>query len=278
MKSQTLEVGTGSSRQIVHHWPADNPQAPVIVALHGFTGNGEDFELLVEAAGGKYHWYAPDLPGHGKAVEPEPLKNYTTEASIQNLSITIGKYGSNKIGLLGYSMGGRMALQYAVRFSFLIKALVLIGANPGIDDPIERETRQKSDDELASFLLAHGVEAFLEKWNKNPLIRTQNRIAEPYRQRMLERRRQSSAQGWANSLRGMGTGVMPSVWNRLGHVTCPTLLVTGREDAKFTKIAHTMRQSLPLADAAVLENTGHAAHLEAPEAFLQSINNFMENI
>ncbi len=255
----------------LHRWPgvADRP-AP-LVALHGFTGSGEDFEALAPLLGREI--LAPDLPGHGEAATlPGP---YTMERVTAALAGLLGRNELERPVLLGYSMGGRVALSFALRYPDRVAALVLIGANPGLVEPAERAARRRSDEALAARIEAEGVPAFLAYWSAVPLIATQARIPEPYRSAARSRRLRNRARGLAASLRELGTGAMPPLWRELPRLAAPTLLITGAEDAKYRAIAARMAGLIPGAQRALIPGAGHCAHLEQPELSCAAIDRFL---
>ena len=110
----------------------------------------------------------------------------------------------------------------------------LVGASPGLPDPAEREQRRAADDALADRIEALGVEAFAREWAAQPLFEGMPRgIAE-----LADAdRRRNTAPGLAAALRGLGTGAMPSLWDRLGELPMPVELVVGARDDKFRAIA-----------------------------------------
>jgi 2-succinyl-6-hydroxy-2,4-cyclohexadiene-1-carboxylate synthase len=167
------------------------------------------------------------------------------------------------ITLAGYSMGGRIALHAALSLRDRVGRLVLIGASPGIADPAERAARAVADAELADRIEAIGLEAFVREWEEQPLFAGMPRgVAEiAHADRM-----RSTAAGLAAALRGLGTGAMPSLWDRLGELAMPVELVVGERDVKFRAIAERMEAALPDARLHVVAGAGHAAQLEAPEA------------
>ena len=79
-------------------------------------------------------------------------------------------------------------------------------------------------------------------------------------------RRRNTAPGLAAALRGLGTGAMPSLWDRLGELPMPVELVVGARDDKFRAIAGRMAERLRDARVHVVEGAGHAVHLERPDA------------
>lgn len=236
-----------------------------MVALHGFTGSGEDFEALWEHLPEGVSVAAPDLVGHGQTEAPESVERYAIGRCADDvLAISEACFGAVKPVLLGYSMGGRVALTLAARDPRRWSALVLIGATPGIEGEPERAARRAVDAERARMIRDIGVEAFADWWRQVPIIATQSRTPERYRVLMEVRRRQNSSTGLANSLLGMGTGAMPSLWGALSPLALPVWLVTGAEDEKFTGIAERMLEALPRGHHIVIPGAGHAAHLESP--------------
>jgi 2-succinyl-6-hydroxy-2,4-cyclohexadiene-1-carboxylate synthase len=174
-------------------------------------------------------------------------------------------------------MGGRIALQYALKYQHLMTGLVLIGATPGIEDESERTRRTKQDEERASTLLNEPIEAFLDSWFKQKLISSQQRITEPYRSKMQQARYSQNKDALAYYLTALGTGSMNPAWNQLNELHIPTLLITGEEDTKFTSIAQKMVRSLPNANFETVTGAGHAACFENPIEFAHRLERFIEN-
>jgi 2-succinyl-6-hydroxy-2,4-cyclohexadiene-1-carboxylate synthase len=149
-----------------------------------------------------------------------------------------------------------------------VQRLILVGASPGIADAAERAARAAEDAALADRIEAIGLEAFVREWGAQPLFDGMPRgIAEiAHADRM-----RNTAAGLAAALRGLGTGVMPPLWDRLGELTVPVELVVGERDEKFRAIAERMTAALVAGRLHVVPGTGHAVHLEAPEAVAEVI-------
>ena len=243
------------------------------MALHGFTGRGSDFAPLQAIAAESIDWLCPDLPGHG----PDPLVDASPQATIQYISRVAQENPSHRI-LLGYSMGGRAALHHAVSQPDYWDALILIGANPGISDPTERMHREKDDAVLSQQIEEDGIEAFMARWQEQPIIASQSTIKPQWRTAMQEARKEHSANGLAQSLRQFGQGSIPDLWPKLGTLKCPVLLITGEQDAKYTAIAKKMLPLLRNGDHQVLEDAGHMAHIEAPEVATITIRKFLQQV
>ncbi|MCB9743445.1 MAG: 2-succinyl-6-hydroxy-2,4-cyclohexadiene-1-carboxylate synthase [Alphaproteobacteria bacterium] len=241
-------------------WPG---AAPGLLALHGFTGSGQDFAPFAEALGRRV--LAPDLPGHGAAAASPA----TLAASLHALRPLLDEAPV----LLGYSLGGRLALHLALERP--PEALVLIGASPGLETEAARAARRDADEALAIEITEKGIPAFAQAWARVPIIATQARIPEPWRSEMAARRLLNTPSGLAASLRGLGTGALPSLWDRLGALHCPTLLLVGEEDLKFRDIAARMAARLPRAEQVLIPGAGHCAHLEQPRASARAVADFL---
>lgn len=240
-----------------------------VLALHGFTGRGSDFGALAAAMPG-VRFATPDLPGHG----PAPRLPAGLDACLATIYGAVEKTAGPPV-LLGYSMGGRIALHAALATPERFAALVLIGASPGLEDPEECATRAQSDRELAARIRRADTASFLTEWDANPLLAGRDRMPEPWRTRSLEARRENRPEGLAASLDGVGTGVLPSLWNRLPEIRIPVLVISGAHDTKFTVIGNRMAGLIPGARTAVIAAAGHATHLESPEAVAPVLRDFI---
>jgi len=227
---------------------------PPLVLLHGFTQTRQSWRRTATALQGRYRAITPDLPGHGQSALRTPSFDACT-AYIRALA------PAEPFTLAGYSMGGRIALNAA--FSLNLDRLILVGASPGIADAKERAERRKQDDALADRLETMDIEAFAEEWGSQPLFDGQ---ADRVKAAAYADRLRNTPHGLAQALRGLGTGVMDPLWDRLPELTIPVTLITGERDMKFRALAEEMVARLPNATHVVIPNTGHAAHLEDPQA------------
>jgi 2-succinyl-6-hydroxy-2,4-cyclohexadiene-1-carboxylate synthase len=225
-----------------------------IVLLHGFTHTGASWNPVVAALGERYRALAPDIRGHGARFELEPV---TLDAVLDDLA----GLAPQRFTLAGYSMGGRIALHAALALGDRIDRLVLIGASPGLADPAEREARRAADEELAGEIERLEIEEFARRWAQTPVLAGQppEVLAAVHADRLRNR-----PAGLARALRGLGTGALSPLWDRLGEITAPVTLVVGANDPKFTEIATRMAAGLRQATVSVVQDAGHAVHLEAP--------------
>jgi 2-succinyl-6-hydroxy-2,4-cyclohexadiene-1-carboxylate synthase len=233
-----------------------------LVLAHGFTQNLGCWGPFGHDLAADHEVLAVDLPGHG-ATDPAH-----DDADVPTAGRLLAEAAGEAV-YIGYSLGGRIALHAALARPDQVLALVLIGATAGIDDPSARLVRRQDDDALAGQLLDLGLPAFLQRWLANPLF------AElPPAAAAVERRLANRPEGLAASLRHAGTGTQEPVWDQLGRLEMPVLLLVGDDDAKFTSEGQRLVNALPRATLRSLPGT-HAVHLGQPTAAAAAIRRFL---
>ncbi|MDH3682033.1 MAG: alpha/beta fold hydrolase [Acidimicrobiia bacterium] len=235
-----------------------------LVLAHGFTQNRRCWGPFAHDLAADHQVVLADLPGHG-ATPPEHDRADLTTAG--ELLVEVGGEGI----YVGYSMGGRVALHAALSRPGAVRGLVLIGATAGIDQPDARRARTEADDALAEALDRVGLPAFLDRWLANPLFAGLSEPAACRRERLANRQ-----DGLASSLRHCGTGTQEPLWNRLGEVRIPVLVLVGSDDTKFTELGNRLVAGLPDATLQSLPAT-HAVHLERPTASASAVRAFLES-
>lgn len=180
------------------------------------------------------------------------------------LSDLVARAPAEPFTLAGYSMGGRIALHLALvpGLAHRLQRLVLIGASPGIADSRERRERFEADQRVAAELERLDIEALARHWARTPVLAG---LPDALLAQVHADRLRNTPAGLARALRGIGTGALPSLWERLHEVRVPVTLVAGERDAKFTAIAEQMAPALSDARVEVVAGVGHAVHLEAPD-------------
>ncbi|MFI5177872.1 MAG: 2-succinyl-6-hydroxy-2,4-cyclohexadiene-1-carboxylate synthase [Vicinamibacterales bacterium] len=245
-----------------------------LLALHGFTGSAATWQPFA-ASWPRYRIIAVDLIGHGASDAPTDESRYTMAHCTADLTALLDALDVERAAVLGYSMGGRVALQFALAAPARIAALVLESASPGIEDASERDARVAADRALAEDIERDGIEAFVDRWEALPTWATQAALPDAVRQQLRAQRLRNSATGLASSLRGMGAGAQEAVLGRLGELRMPVLLIAGEHDAKYRQLARDMRERIPNAQINIVEGAGHAVHLERPGAFAPLVKEFL---
>ncbi len=240
------------------------PDGTRIVLVHGFTQTAGSWATIAPGlrravAGAEVA--AVDLPGHGSAAD--------VRADLWGSATHVVEHGG-RATYVGYSMGGRVALHAALSHPAAVERLVLIGATAGIDDPGERAARRAADDRLADRVERVGVERFVDEWLANPLFAG---LTEETAGR--DDRRANSAAGLASSLRLAGTGTQTPLWDRLGAISVPVLVLVGAGDPKFLAIGDRLAGSIPTADLVVVDGAGHSVHLEQPERTIEAVASWL---
>jgi 2-succinyl-6-hydroxy-2,4-cyclohexadiene-1-carboxylate synthase len=208
---------------------------------------------------------APDLLGHGDAACPADPAAYAVEREVERL---VARLPDGPVDVVGYSLGGRVALQLALAHPERVDRLVLVSASPGIAEPAERAARVASDEALARLLEQQGIAAFVERWERLPLWASQS---EALRRSLRDERLRRDPIGLAGSLRGAGQGVAPPVHDRLGRIGRPTTLIVGALDEKYVGLGRLMADTIPRARLVVIPDAGHALHLEQPDLFASAV-------
>jgi len=247
-----------------------------LVLLHGFTGDGAQWAPQIAVFAAHFRTVTVDLLGHGGSDAPPDPGRYRLGRCLADLAAVFDTLRIQRACWLGYSMGARVALAWALAYPERVEALVLEGVSPGIEDPEERCQRILHDAALAEQIERDGIEAFVDTWMRQPLFASQARLGPKALAAARAARCANRPVGLANSLRGMGTGAQESLWPALSGLTVPTLLAAGGEDAKFCAIAESMMRRMPAATLAIIPESGHAAHLENPSAFNARVLEFLK--
>lgn len=222
-----------------------------LVLVHGFTQTGRCWGPFADELAKDHELVLVDAPGHGGSSG--------VRADLWGGAELIGATGG-RATYVGYSMGGRLALHLALARPELVERLVLIGATGGIDDPDERAARRTADEALADHLVDVGVPAFLDEWLAQPLFAGLTPASACRDERLA-----NTPEGLASSLRLAGTGTQEPLWERLGAIEVPVLLLAGVDDAKFSAVAGRLARSIgPNATVALVPRAGHSAQLESP--------------
>jgi 2-succinyl-6-hydroxy-2,4-cyclohexadiene-1-carboxylate synthase len=223
-----------------------------LVLVHGFTQTGASWAATAGALAVGHEVVCPDAPGHGSKAG--------VRSDLWEGARILGEE-CGRAAYVGYSMGGRLALHLALADPERVTALVLVGATGGIDDADERAARRASDEALADRLERIGADAFLDEWLAQPLFAGLPAEARGGRS--------TDATGMASSLRLAGTGTQEPLWDRLGGLSMPVLVVAGERDAKFRALGQRLVGTIGAnAELMLVPDAGHAAHLEQPGAFV----------
>jgi 2-succinyl-6-hydroxy-2,4-cyclohexadiene-1-carboxylate synthase len=240
-----------------------------VVLVHGFTQTGRSWAPVGALLAEGHEVVTLDLPGHGRSVDVE----VDDLGDAARLAAATG----GRACYVGYSLGGRVCLELALDHPHLVTALVLVSATAGIEDAEERAARRRGDDQLADRLDPPGsrggleMERFISEWLAQPLF---GRLAAG--DAGVSARLENTPGGLAASLRTTGTGTMAPLWERLGELAMPTLVVAGAEDHKFAALASRLARAIGAnAELALVPSAGHAIPFESPAEFARLVTGFL---
>ncbi len=233
-----------------------------VVLLHGFAGTGRAWDAVIERLDReRYNALAPDLRGHGDAREARPI---TFDAVVADVLAA----APPRFALCGYSMGGRIAQHVALAAPERVERLVLVATTAGIEDDAERAARRADDERLAAFAEQATIETFADCWAAQPLFAgTPPEAARIWREDLLR----NDPRGLAAVLRGLGTGAMAPLWDRLPTLTIPATVLAGADDPKFVALGERLATALPAAQLEIVPAAGHGLPREAPAAIAAAL-------
>lgn len=259
------------------NWPClrlGDPANPALVFLHGFLGRKENWLPITSALTSNYYCILVDLPGHGQHIIP-PKEPLGFSAAVSSLRQTLDYHNLERPTLVGYSLGGRIALQFAHQCPERVQRLVLESASPGLPLPEDRLARVTQDDRLAAELHNASLQDFLPRWYAQPLFASlANRPA--LLAQLMRENSDNQPHQLARALTGFSPGRMQPLWDFLPNLEMPCLLLAGALDPKYAETLRQAALSLPRAQLHIAPNAGHNIHAEQPEWFVQKLADFLD--
>lgn len=233
-----------------------------VVLLHGFAGTRHGWDRVVDRLDRElYEPLALDLRGHGVARDRRPIDIPAVVRDVLDAA-------PERFALCGYSLGGRIALHVALAAPQRVGRLILVATTAGIEDAGGRSARADADEELASALERGSIEAFADRWLAQPLFADDPPVTQAVARADIARNEPAAL---AEALRGLGTGAMQPLWERLGELSMPTTVLAGARDEKFCAIARRLADAIPAATLHVVPGVGHGVPREAPGAVAEAI-------
>ncbi|OCA91471.1 2-succinyl-6-hydroxy-2,4-cyclohexadiene-1-carboxylate synthase [Bacillus sp. FJAT-27225] len=248
-----------------------------LLLLHGFTGSSGTWSPFFTKWEVHFKLICPDLPGHGKTRPISQPERFSMDNTVEDLKGILDYLGVEKADVLGYSMGGRIALAFALAYPERVRKLIMESSSPGLEKSSDRKERRMKDSELANFIIDNGVKAFIDYWENIPLFASLQKMPDKITSEVRRGRLENNPEGLAHSLLGIGTGAQPSYWERLGELEPEILLLAGSMDEKFCNIAVNMSKRIKNCKMAIIPEAGHAIHVEQSEMFGTIISGFLTN-
>jgi 2-succinyl-6-hydroxy-2,4-cyclohexadiene-1-carboxylate synthase len=238
----------------------EDARGPTVIFVPGFMQPAEAWQPVAERLPERY---------------PSVLlrhERHEREGRIEEMAAVAGTLPGGAV-LCGYSLGGRLALQAAVRDPSRYSGVVVLGAAAGIDEPVTRAARREADEKLASWMETQPIGRIVEVWERQPLFADQ---ADVLVDAQRPGRLAQDPRSLALLLRTAGQGAVEPVWGRLPLVEVPILALAGARDERYRRLARRIAAEAPNAHAAVIEDAGHAAHLQQPGEFADALLAFLD--
>jgi 2-succinyl-6-hydroxy-2,4-cyclohexadiene-1-carboxylate synthase len=223
--------------------------------------------------------FVPGFMQHGDAWRPvaELLPERYPSVLLEHREHTyegrlgeIAEAGEGRV-LVGYSLGGRLALRAALRDSARYAGLVTVGATAGIEK--ERDARRAADEKLAAWMERSSIEDIVGVWERQPLFADQTEaVVEGQRPGRLGH----DPRDLASLLRTAGQGALEPVWDDLPGLDLPFLAIAGARDERYSAAARRLADAAPRGGFELVENAGHAPQLQRPEAVARLLLEFLE--
>ena len=257
----------------LHYFFRGNKAKPLILFLHGFMGDSNEFNEVISLLSDQFCSLTVDLPGHGKTRVLGGEECYTMSNTADALINLLDQLNVKKCFLVGYSMGGRLALYLNLHFPHRFSKVVLESASPGLKTQRDRLERTQRDFDLANKLEKSDFSIFLESWYNQPVFASLKH--HPNFACLREIRLQNNPFELAKSLRNLSTGCQPSLWENLKQNKNPLLLLVGEYDTKFIGINSEMARLCQSATLEIASSCGHNIHVEDPKTFVENVQKFL---
>ncbi|MFC1873232.1 alpha/beta fold hydrolase [Chloroflexota bacterium] len=245
-----------------------------VVFLHGYTGNVNDWASQVSVLSSKYKVVTLEHRGHGKSAAPSLKEAYSIPIFASDVFELLKKLNIAKCWLVGHSLGGFIALEFALRYQDMLAAMVLVDTSSGFSsDPGYAPFRRKLD-ELAR---SRGMGAAFDYNSANDPVRKERFENHPEqkeiaRQKML----MTSVDGYVYVWQA--SEEWEPITDRLAEIGVPTLVYWGSEDAMFLDACRNLKENIAGAELVVVEGSGHAPHEEMPTVFNNRLLEFLDRI
>jgi 2-succinyl-6-hydroxy-2,4-cyclohexadiene-1-carboxylate synthase len=256
----------------IHFKTYGDKKNPPVIFLHGFMGYAGDWHEIINKLCNNFYCVAIDLPGHGKSLKIEE-DDWTFDGLAIRLNEIAHVLLIKNITVVGYSMGGRIALFWAVKYRQIISRLVLESASPGIESDTERYDRLKSDQILADRIKTSVLKDYVMSWYELPLFgKTKDHPLFPS---LLQKRIRNNPAMLAKSLLAFSQGRQPSLWQNLSSIKQKVLLVNGEDDIKYMRINEKMKEYNPEFVISGIKQCAHNVHFEKVHEFAEHLKQFL---
>lgn len=242
-----------------------------VLFLHGFMGDGRVWLSTMNQIQDMVYSVALDLPGHGHTDAD------LTRLDFGSLADAVAAFAYDHFDrpavLVGYSLGGRVALQTVLNHPDRFRGLVLESASAGIEDDDERRQRLQQDEAVAAALRSTDMREFLTEWYRQPLFKS---LSPETVAGIIDRKAHNDPARLAEAVVKLSSGQQPSLWGRLSSWNKPTLIVAGEQDDKYRALASRLAGGMKKSMLQIIPGAGHIVHLESNAAFVAALKSFLD--
>ncbi|MCG8588872.1 MAG: alpha/beta fold hydrolase [Proteobacteria bacterium] len=258
----------------VEYTDAGSGERPLVL-VHGFTGSRDDWTEVVPRLASERRVLAPDLRGHGGSTNTGDAAGYTLDQLARDLAAFMDAVGVERCDLLGHSLGGMVALRFALEAGERLHSLILMDTAPAAPAGALMERISLG----AEIIRNHGMGTLCDGMRgiaaQDPHRAPANRRCEEemgsdrYWERIRAKLLAMDPEAFVTLGRVLADHA--PVTDRLGEIACPTLVIVGAEDAAFLAPAETLAAGLPRAEHVVVPDAAHSPQLENQAAWLAAI-------
>lgn len=247
-----------------------------MVWAHGLGGIWQEWEGVMKFFQDRYRVVAYDARGHGSSEKPDRPEAYSQDVMVEDMRSLMDALDINKAIVGGHSMGANVALNFAFRHPERCVGLIPIGIGSGSSD---REWWQRWWEYLADTAGKEGIEAYVEEMQKLPAWGSafaDHQMGKPLIQAELG----NSPKAIANIIRGVQRE-RPSIFElgpKLEKLPMETLVVMSDGDTPVVECSRFIGEHIPRAELTVIPAKSHWTHLEAPEQFMQAVDQFVRHL
>ena len=260
-----------------HYLDWGNPAAPPLVCVHGYTSSADAFNGFARHFRDRFHIVTLDVRGHGESAwSPDGAYTYRDQAG--DLAAFVDRLGLGQFILLGTSMGGIIAMTYAMEHGQRLRALVLNDIGPEVEQGSQRITQM-----VGSRPDAFGTldDAMAYRREVSPIVAGRDAAAQRELALGVLRQRPDGKWGWKMDpayISQRGASVRPDLWPALARLACPTLAVWGTDSDVLSEAqARRMVETLPKGELLAIPGVGHAPSLVEP-ASLGGVERFLHGV
>jgi len=242
-----------------------------LVFLHGLMGYGQNWRSIVREFEHKYQILSYDQRGHGKSFKPD--SGYRPEDYAEDLHKILADLGWSKITLIGHSMGGRNAIEFASLYPEKLKALVVVDIGPDYNEDAITSIERIFAIAKEPFATREAAkELFLKNFSlslANYLYANLIRKGEEWTWRFSKR----------GVLESLYQGRERNRWKEWQNIEIPSLVIRGEESEDLLPAVYEqMLASNSHAQGCIIKNAGHWVHSEQREAFCRALSHFLKSL